>query len=779
MALANVALTDTFDVWRTRTNQIIVGLDAAEQATSSAYNKSNASSNIAIAAFNKANSVSFSSNLVLTITDNTNAAFRITQTGTAPAILVEDDTNPDATPFTVTGTGFVGIGTPSPSALFHIKANTVDEAARFESNTNPYISIYKSGIRQTYISTDNNAVYFIGETSKPLLIGTANANYVSIRANSSEKMHISANGLVGIGIVPTEKLHVQSGNVKITNTTDITPSTFWAGHLTVDANGYSGGLSFDNTAMWIGHNSSSRDLLLVTDEIERVRITQTGMKVTGTANVTDSLIVGTTDVVSAISAAFTAANSSNANAASALASAAFNKANAANVLAFSSGTTASAAFDKANSANVLVFNNGTITSAAFNKANTADTNAGNSLTVASAAFGKANAASLLTAKASTLAQSGGNGAAMTFFYSGQAGTPTWLWGTNDGATVAVWNPANFSVNYATSAGTATTAGYATSAGSATSATSATSASSATLATKASTLAQGGGNGTAMTFSYAGQSGTPTYVWGTNDGTSILVWSPANFSVNYATSAGSATNSTQLNGQAASYYTNISARLGYTPVNKAGDTMSGALSVSSTATAITGNGGASGYGVYGTSTSSYGIYGQSSNASSGGVIGYTQNASYYGILGYANVYSFYGLGVLYNAGEIRSTGNIIAYYSDKRLKTDIVRYTDWKSVIESVNAYRFSWNDIGQKLTGNAADFREVGFIAQEVQQAYPDGVEKQLAPPKELEVPFDENDPYLTIRNEKMIPVLFEAVKHLLKEVEDLKSKLNEKDNNK
>ena len=46
----------------------------------------------------------------------------------------------------------------------------------------------------------------------------------------------------------------------------------------------------------------------------------------------------------------------------------------------------------------------------------------------------------------------------------------------------------------------------------------------------------------------------------------------------AVSATTATNSTQLNGQAASYYTNIPARLGYTPVNQAGDTVSGNLTV---------------------------------------------------------------------------------------------------------------------------------------------------------------------------------------------------------
>lgn len=41
-------------------------------------------------------------------------------------------------------------------------------------------------------------------------------------------------------------------------------------------------------------------------------------------------------------------------------------------------------------------------------------------------------------------------------------------------------------------------------------------------------------------------------------------------------SGTANNSTNLNGQPASFYTNIPARLGYTPVNRAGDTMTGTL-----------------------------------------------------------------------------------------------------------------------------------------------------------------------------------------------------------
>lgn len=63
------------------------------------------------------------------------------------------------------------------------------------------------------------------------------------------------------------------------------------------------------------------------------------------------------------------------------------------------------------------------------------------------------------------------------------------------------------------------------------------AASATLATKASTLSQGGGNGAAMTFNWAGQGGQPNWLWGGNDGANHYVYNPSNFNVNYANSAG--------------------------------------------------------------------------------------------------------------------------------------------------------------------------------------------------------------------------------------------------
>lgn len=58
-----------------------------------------------------------------------------------------------------------------------------------------------------------------------------------------------------------------------------------------------------------------------------------------------------------------------------------------------------------------------------------------------------------TAGTATNAEYLGNDAAyMRMHWNGQGGQPTWLWGGNDASNMYVWNPSNFSVNYANSAG---------------------------------------------------------------------------------------------------------------------------------------------------------------------------------------------------------------------------------------------------------------------------------------------------------------------------------------
>lgn len=63
--------------------------------------------------------------LAIQTTDNINAVLRITQLGTGNAVLVEDSTNPDSTPFVIDAAGNVGIGTTTASALLNIVGGEV------------------------------------------------------------------------------------------------------------------------------------------------------------------------------------------------------------------------------------------------------------------------------------------------------------------------------------------------------------------------------------------------------------------------------------------------------------------------------------------------------------------------------------------------------------------------------------------------------------------------------------------------------------------------------
>lgn len=121
----------------------------------------------------------------------------------------------------------------------------------------------------------------------------------------------------------------------------------------------------------------------------------------------------------------------------------------------------------------------------------------------------------------------------------------------------------------------------------------------------------------------------------------------------------------------------------------------------------------------------------------------------------------------------SEGNVVAY-SDRRLKTNLQKITDWRSIMNGLNGYRFQWNEIGQKL-GMPEDV-DVGLITQEVEAVLPQGTAIQLGQYKDIpervpkdDINFDPENPYKTVKPEKIIPVLVEAIKGLMSEIEELK----------
>ena len=122
----------------------------------------------------------------------------------------------------------------------------------------------------------------------------------------------------------------------------------------------------------------------------------------------------------------------------------------------------------------------------------------------------------------------------------------------------------------------------------------------------------------------------------------------------------------------------------------------------------------------------------------------------------------GTGASGTAGEIRATNNVTAYYSDDRLKTKLGNIEGALDLVGRLNGFYYEANqtavDLGYEVK------REVGVSAQEVEAIMP-----------EIVAPAPIDDRYLTVRYERLAPLLIEAIKELKDKVEFLEAQLREK----
>jgi len=155
----------------------------------------------------------------------------------------------------------------------------------------------------------------------------------------------------------------------------------------------------------------------------------------------------------------------------------------------------------------------------------------------------------------------------------------------------------------------------------------------------------------------------------------------------------------------------------------------------------------------------GLTGTASSLSIGGTATTATTAN---ALNTSNNYQVNSLGVgtagSGTAGEIRATNNITAYYSDERLKTKVGDIENALDKVRQIETMMYHANETAVAL-GYDASIIEVGVTAQSVEKVMP----QTVAP-----APID--DKYLTVRYERLVPLLIEAIKELEAKVESLKN---------
>ena len=100
----------------------------------------------------------FTKNQIIEVTDNTNAALRITQLGTGEAIRVEDNTNPDSTAFVVDANGAVSTGNGISCTALSVTGGISLPASTTETR-NIELGTGRTGNGDTYIDFTGDATY--------------------------------------------------------------------------------------------------------------------------------------------------------------------------------------------------------------------------------------------------------------------------------------------------------------------------------------------------------------------------------------------------------------------------------------------------------------------------------------------------------------------------------------------------------------------------------------------------------------------------------------------
>ena len=121
------------------------------------------------------------------------------------------------------------------------------------------------------------------------------------------------------------------------------------------------------------------------------------------------------------------------------------------------------------------------------------------------------------------------------------------------------------------------------------------------------------------------------------------------------------------------------------------------------------------------------------------------------------------------GDVHSTGDVVAYFSDPRLKDFHGNITGALDKVNSLGGYYFTENELAKEI-GYRNDRMQVGVNADEVEAVLPEVVTTALV---NENIPQDEVRDYKTVKYEKMVPLLIEAIKELTEQNMEMKQRLD------
>lgn len=184
----------------------------------------------------------FTANQIVSVTDNANAALRITQLGTGNALLVEDDTNPDSSPFVIDASGKIikgytstFTGLPATSAEYtqlgsvgfmqngRYNAAASGPAYNTMKSRSTTVGSWSAAVSNDAIGAyrfwgDDGSAFVEGARIEAVVDGTPGTNDMPGRlvfsttadgaSSPTERMRIDSAGQVSIGGAPTAGVSV-------------------------------------------------------------------------------------------------------------------------------------------------------------------------------------------------------------------------------------------------------------------------------------------------------------------------------------------------------------------------------------------------------------------------------------------------------------------------------------------------------------------------------------------------------------------------------------------